>query len=85
MAEIKARQTGSRPPGPRVSRPCLPDDVVKVAENLSSSGKLDKNRLQILHVYGLRQTRPDGPGQYYFWTTAMDRLDWPLRTRGIVA
>ncbi len=59
-------------------RPCEPDDVIPLMHE------------RILRIYGDRQVPPDPrhPGDrsaHKLWREALDRLDWPLRMKGIVA
>jgi hypothetical protein len=89
MAALVARRDGA---GPvlnvgRVARPCEPDDVVKCLDRLYRQRRIDLTHARILRIWGERETAPDPErhkGDYRIWREAIDRLDWPLRMRGIV-
>jgi hypothetical protein len=92
MAALVARRDGA---GPilnigRVARPCEPDDVVKCLDRLYRQRRIDLTHARILRIWGERQCAPDPhhPRErrdWKIWREAMERLDWPLRMRGIVA
>lgn len=92
MAALVARRDGARIVSGRglVSRPCEPDDVVKCLDRLYRHRRIDLAHARILRIWGERGTSPDprAPmerGDYRLWQEALERLDWPLRVKGIVA
>lgn len=92
MAALMARRDGARYTagiGP-VQRPCEPDDVVKCLDRLYRQRRIDLEHARILRVWGERQCPPSPghTGQRYdwrLWREALERLEWPLRVKGIVA
>lgn len=92
MAALKARREGSRSivDTGKVSRPCSPDDVVRCLDTLYRRRRIDLVHARILRIWGERQIAPN-PGigsercDWRLWREALDRLDWPLRVKGIVA
>ena len=92
MAALVARRDGARIVSGRglVSRPCEPDDVVKCLDRLYRQRRIEIAHARIMRIWGERGTAPDPTsprerGDYRLWREAMDRLDWPLRLKGIVA
>jgi hypothetical protein len=92
MAALQARRDGARYTANRglVSRPCEPDDVVRCLDALYRGKRIDLVHARVLRVWGERQMAPDpayATERYDFglWREALDRLDWPLRVKGIVA
>jgi hypothetical protein len=92
MAALVARRDGARIVSGRglVSRPCEPDDVVKALDRLYRHRRIDLAHARIMRIWGERGTAPDPTslrerGDYRLWNEAMERLDWPLRMKGIVA
>jgi hypothetical protein len=88
MAALIARRDGARVVGDPGLRPC-PDDVVKVLDRLYRQNKIDLQHARILRIWGERQQAPDPrqpreAGDARLWREAMQRLEWPLRARGIV-
>ena len=91
MAALRARREGARYTGnPRkVNRPCEPDDVVKCLDTLYRGRRIDLTHARILRVWGERQEAPNPAhvmerAEWRLWREAMDRLEWPLRVKGIV-
>jgi len=92
MAALTARQEGARYSANRgtVGRPCEPDDVVKCLDALYRHRRIDLVHARILRIWGERRAAPN-PGHtgercdWRLWREAMDRLDFPLRMKGIVA
>ena len=90
MAALSARHEGSsNGGGPRVVRPCDPDDVVKCLDTLYRRRRIDLAHARILRVWGERQQAPDARypaerSEHRLWQEAIDRLDWLLRMKGIV-
>jgi hypothetical protein len=91
MAALVARREGARYTARkgRVQRPCDPDDVVKCLDRLYRQRRIDLVHARILRVWGERQ-RPPNPAHsgercdWRLWREALDRLEWPLRVKGIV-
>jgi hypothetical protein len=64
--------------------------VVKCLDRLYRQRRIDLTHARILRIWGERQCAPDPhhPRErrdWKIWREAMERLDWPLRMRGIVA
>ncbi len=92
MTALVARQEGARIVAGRgsVVRPCEPDDVVKCLDRLYRQRRVDLAHARILRIWGERgeQPSPHHPRErhdFKLWREAMDRLEWPLRVKGIVA
>ncbi|MBI0536035.1 hypothetical protein D9599_10665 [Roseomonas sp. KE2513] len=92
MAALVARRDGARIVSGRglVSRPCEPDDVVKCLDRLYRQRRIEIAHARIMRIWGERGTAPDPTsprerGDYRLWREAMERLEWPLRMKGIVA
>ncbi len=91
MAALIARRDGARLRAGlgRVARPCEPDDVVKCLDTLYRRRRIDLVHARILRLWGERQCAPN-PGfalercDWRLWREALDRLEWPLRVKGIV-
>jgi hypothetical protein len=92
MAALSARHEGashSSRPG-KITRPCEPDDVIKCLDNLYRQRRIDLVHARILRIWGERQTSPDSAyagerDDAKLWREALERLEWPLRVKGIVA
>ena len=72
-----------------VKRPCDPDDVVRCLDLLYRSKRIDLVHARILRAWGERGMAPDPAyagerSDHRYWREAMDRLEWPLRVKGIV-
>jgi hypothetical protein len=92
MAALMARREGARYSANKgaVSRPCEPDDVVKCLDTLYRQRRIDLVHARILRIWGERQNAPNPAfpnerGDWRLWHEAMERLEWPLRVKGIVA
>jgi len=92
MAALKARRDGARYTANRggVERPCEPDDVVKCLDTLYRRRRIDLEHARVLRHWGDRQMAPSQVRRFErsdwrLWREAMDRLDWLLRVKGIVA
>jgi hypothetical protein len=90
MAALVARREGSNHGGPRTARPCDPDDVVKCLDQLYRRRRIDLVHARILRIWGERGAAPNPAyplerGDWRLWREALDRLEWPLRVKGIVA
>jgi hypothetical protein len=91
MAALTARREGARIVAGRglVSRPCEPDDVVKVLDRLYRQRRIELAHARIMRLWGERGVAPDPSaprerGDWRLWREAMTRLEWPLRVKGIV-
>jgi hypothetical protein len=91
MAALTARRDGARLGAGRglVVRPCEPDDVVKCLDRLYRQRRIDLAHARILRIWGERHECPSPripaeAGDLRLWREAMERLDFPLRTKGIV-
>jgi hypothetical protein len=92
MAALVARRDGARYTANqgRVQRPCEPDDVIKCLDTLYRRRRIDLVHARILRIWGERQTAPNPAHasercDWRLWREALDRLEWPLRVKGIVA
>jgi hypothetical protein len=92
MSALIARRDGARLSAARgsVVRPCEPDDVVKVLDRLYRQRRIELQHARIMRIWGERGTAPSPRvpserGDLRLWREAMDRLDFPLRQKGIVA
>ena len=91
MAALMARREGARYTANRgrVVRPCEPDDVVKCLDGLYRQRRIDLVHARILRRWGERQASPSPalPAErcdWRLWREALERLEWPLRVKGIV-
>ena len=71
-------------------RPCEPDDVVRVLGELFRRGRIRAEHAEALQRWGERGYAPEAarPAERRaaeLWCEAMAWLDWPLRSKGIVA
>ncbi len=90
LAALRARREGGGAAGRRVARPCDPDDVMRCLDTLYRRRRIDLVHARILRIWGERRrapnpARPAERGDWRLWREAMERLDWPLRVKGIVA
>jgi len=92
MAALIARRDGARLSAGRgaVVRPCEPDDVVKCLDRLYRQRRIELHHARILRIWGERGSAPNPRfpaerGDAQIWREAMERLDFPLRQKGIVA
>jgi hypothetical protein len=91
MSALMARREGARfDRGARAPRPCEPDDVVKCLDQLYRRRRIDLTHARILRIWGERGTAPSAAyaaerADARLWREALDRLEWPLRVKGIVA
>ena len=92
MAALTARREGARyvANAGRVTRPCEPDDVVKCLDTLYRRRRIDLTHARILRIWGERQAAPNPAyaserSDWRLWREALDRLEWLLRVKGIVA
>lgn len=92
MAALIARRDGARYSAGKglFSRPCEPDDVVKCLDGLYRQRRVDLVHARTLRIWGERQLPPcmavaAERSDFRLWTEALERLEWPLRVKGIVA
>lgn len=92
MAALTARREGARFSANkgRVSRPCEPDDVIRCLDGLYRQRRVDLAHARILRIWGERQAPPNPAyaterTDWRLWREALERLEWPLRMKGIVA
>jgi hypothetical protein len=92
MAALIARREGARYSAGKglVTRPCEPDDVVKCLDGLYRQRRVDLAHARILRIWGERQMAPSLAiaaecHDHRLWKEALERLEWPLRIKGIVA
>jgi hypothetical protein len=91
MAALIARREGARYTANKgaVIRPCDPDDVVKCLDALYRQKRIDLVHARVLRIWGERQM-PPSPAvaaerhDRGLWIEALERLEWPLRVKGIV-
>jgi hypothetical protein len=89
MGVLAARRDGGGSSGPRMARPCDPDDVVKCLDQLYRRRRIELLHARILRIWGERQVAPDPacPAEACdarLWREAMERLEWPLRAKEII-
>ncbi|MFL1463134.1 hypothetical protein ACI6QG_13075 [Roseococcus sp. DSY-14] len=92
MAALVARREGARITAGKglVARPCEPDDVLKCLDRLYRQRRIEIAHARIMRIWGERGAAPDPRhlserGDSRLWREAMNRLEWPLRVKGIVA
>lgn len=92
MAALVARRDGMRYTSKtgKAARPCDPDDVVRCLDTLYRRRRIDLVHARILRIWGERQTAPNPAFisercDWRLWKEALDRLEWILRIKGIVA
>ena len=92
MAALTARHDGARYTANKgkIGRPCDPDDVVKSLDALYRQRRIDLLHARVLRIWGERGSAPDPThkmeiADWKLWKEALDRLEWPLRVKGIVA
>jgi hypothetical protein len=91
MAALTARREGTGRGGRTgTPRPCDPDDVVKCLDGLYRRRRIDLIHVRILRIWGERGIAPNPAyagerSDARLWSEAIERLEWPLRVKGIVA
>ena len=92
MSALIARREGARLSAGRgsVIRPCEPDDVVKCLDRLYRQRRIELQHARIMRIWGERGSAPNPRfaserGDARLWLEAMERMDFPLRQKGIVA
>jgi hypothetical protein len=86
---LAARRDGASG-GQGIERPCDPDDVIRALDQLYRHRRIDLLHARVLRIWGDRQCAPSAlsprdRSDWRLWREAMDRLDWKLRQKGIVA
>jgi len=91
MAALIARREGARYSAGkgRFARPCEPDDVVRCLDTLYRQHRITLTHARVLRVWGDRQSAPNPnhaleKNDWRLWREALERLEWPLRVKGIV-
>lgn len=91
FSSIAARHQGTRSrSGNARPRPCDPDDVMKCLDALYRRRRIDLTHARILQIWGERGAAPNTAYasercDAKLWREALERLEWPLRVKGIVA
>lgn len=90
MSALAARRDGTGRGSSGTSRPCDPDDIIKCLDGLYRQRRIDLLHARVLRTWGERQSAPDPRyplerSEARIWREAMDRLEWPLRVKGILA
>lgn len=92
MSALTARRDGARISAGKgtTQRPCEPDDVIKCLDRLYRQRRIELSHARIMRIWGERGTAPSPQhvserGDHRLWREAMNRLEWPLRVKGIVA
>jgi hypothetical protein len=92
MAALVARREGARVRGGQGAslRPCEPDDVVKCLDRLYRQRRIEIAHARVMRVWGERGVppcarHPEERADHRLWREAMQRLEFPLRVKGIVA
>ena len=87
VARREASPRGCDGVGP--ARPAMPEDVLRCLDGLYRKRRIDLLHARILRIWGERGRAPDPTRRFErcdakIWREALDRLEWPLRVRGIV-
>lgn len=87
---LAARRDGVRSSGPRIPRPCEPDDVIRALDLLYRCQGIGLDHARALRRWGDRGMAPDPrlPAERadaLLWAEALDRLDEILRVKGLLA
>ncbi len=92
LSALTARREGARYTANQgvVCRPCEPDDVVKCLDQLYRRRRIDLVHARILRIWGERGVAPNPAYatercDWKLWREALDRLEWSLRVKGIIA
>ena len=92
MAALIARREGARYTASKglTTRPCDPDDVVKCLDALFRQQRVTLAHARILRIWGERQIAPSSAvvaehNDHRLWVEALERLEWPLKVKGIIA
>ncbi len=91
IAALIARREGARysTHQGKIIRPCVPDDVVRCLDGLYRQQRITLAHARILRVWGERQIAPSTMiaverEDRRLWGEALERLEWPLRIKGII-
>ena len=90
IGALNARHERTSGSGSSAMRPCDPDDVLICLDTLYRARRIDLVHARVLRIWGERQTVPDVTypaerADAIIWREAMERLEWPLRVKGIIA
>lgn len=90
IGALTARREGASGPGSSITRPCDPDDVLKCLDTLYRGRRIDLVHARILRIWGERRIAPNAgyPTEHAdatIWREALERLEWPLRVKGIIS
>jgi hypothetical protein len=92
MSALRARRDGARYSAGLglIARPCEPDDVVRCLDGLYRRRRINLVHARILRVWGERQVPPNPAYategcDFRLWREALERLESPLRVKGIIA
>lgn len=69
---------------------CTPAEVVKCLDTLYRRRRIDLHHVRILRLWAHRGRAPDRSdprerADWRVWREALERLDWPLRSLGIIS
>ncbi len=87
QAEGTARRTAPDRAGPAI---CTAAEVVRCLDKLYRRRRIDLAHVRILRLWGHRGRAPDPSNpmekaDWRLWREALERLDWPLRSLGIIS
>ena len=92
MTALVARREGSprNVDGAGPPRPAVPEDVLRCLDTLYRRRRIDLLHARILRIWGERGIAPNiswaaERSDARIWQEALERLEWPLRVKGIVA
>lgn len=92
MAALVARREGSPRgvDGAGPPRPAVPEDVLRCLDTLYRRRRIDLLHARILRIWGERGMSPNPTRaaercDSQIWREALQRLEWSLRVKGIVA
>ena len=86
---LRAREAGRVPSRLANGVPCRVEDVLKCLDTLYRQRRVELLHVRVLKDWGWREAVPD-PAisrqrcDALLWREALDRLEWPLRVRGLV-
>lgn len=61
-----------------------PEDVIQCVDRLYRQRRIDLMHARVLRIWGERQEIPAVEPDARIWNEAMDRLDRPMRKKGII-
>jgi hypothetical protein len=92
MAALVARREGSPRgvDGAGRPRPAMPEDVLRCLDTLYRNRRIDLLHVRILRIWGERGMAPAPEraaerSDAQIWREALQRLEWPLRVKGLIA